>query len=161
MQMRRYDDDDDELGEELSSSFFITPGDARLALQRVGAAAKSLNTDMQAAAGTLPPGELSAWNQWYADFVSRYGELTGSLFDWRLIDSKGALEWAESNASDLSEWRSRYMHFAGKPPVAGEARRLEPGPGPSLFGDLADIVKGVAILGGVALVVRIYKDIKR
>lgn len=147
------------LEDTLTDDFFITPGDARRAIQQVIAAARSMNTDMLKAGDTIPPAEMDAWVEWYTQFRAQAAKLTDSFFDWRLLDSKGALEWAESHASDLGEWRRRYEHFAGQKPVAGAVRRADTLPGSGAFGDAAGLIRGIALLGGVALMARIYRDI--
>ncbi len=142
----------------LSDDFFITPQDAREALEAVQKSAFSLNVDMQraGAAGKLPPVELAEWSGWYVKFTEYYQETHGGGFlDWRLWNSTGVLAEAEQMATDLGAWRARYRHFTGQSATTAAPVRKKPGDHGSTW---STVVWGLTAVGGLLLVSRIYGD---
>lgn len=134
---------DDELGDILSRNIWVSPFDAKEALDTVHASAMSLDVDMRQAAqaGKLPPAELAEWQKWLKGFVDYYNSRVNSFAMWRLLDSKAVLTDAERLASDLTMWRQRFLHFTGSAAVAQPLRISEGdfGPGTVLLIVLATI----------------------
>ena len=146
-----------ELG-GLDDDWFITPTDAREALEAVQKSAFSLNLDMQraGAAGKLPPVELGEWNKWYSKWKEYYAETHGGGFlDWRLWNSTGVLAEAEQVATDLGAWRARYHHFTGQGATTGAPVRAKPGEHGSTW---STVVWGLTAVGSLLLVSRVYSD---
>lgn len=96
--------------------WFISPQEARGALNQVKASAESYNTDITraATAGKISPSELEDWRGWYSAFSKYYVAVSDSTFGWRLIDSAGVMERAERFATDLGMWRQRFVHWTNE-----------------------------------------------
>lgn len=119
-----------ELGDVLSDDFWISPTDAREALDMVRRSAMAFNEDMKAghAAGKVPPLEFVEWQKWLRQFDQYYRDRTDSFLGWRLLDSTGVLSEAEALATDLGAWRDRYEHYAGQRPATPPPVRTHAGP---------------------------------
>lgn len=150
---------DDELGDILSEDFWISPTDAREALDAVRRSVQSFDTDMRnaAAAGTIPPTEASEWAKWRRQFQEYYDKTVGSFGGWRLLDSTGVLFEAERMATDLGAWRDRYQHFTSQRPASPAPVRTHAG---NTQGPWQGILTALAWVGGVGLAWRIYKDLR-
>lgn len=149
----------DELGEILSEDFWISPRDAKEALDAVRRSVNSLNTDMvqATAAGTLPAGEAAEWAKWRRQFEQYYANTVNSFLGWRLLDSTGVLYEAERLATDLNAWRDRFTHFTSQRPGSPSPVRTHAG---TAQGPWSALLTGVAAVGAVALAWRIYKDMR-
>lgn len=148
-----------ELGEVLSEDFWISPLEAKDALDAVRRSVVSLDLDMQQAAqaGSIPADELAEWNAWKEQFDSYYNKHTQSFAGWRLLHATAVLEEAERMATDLGAWRQRYEFFAKRAPTT-------PAPVRTYAGDKSDPVStaiaAVAVIGGVMVLARIYGDLR-
>lgn len=150
---------DDELSDILSSDFWISPLEAKDALDAVRRSVYSLNLDMQTAAeaGTLPPNELVQWRNWAKDFDAYYQTHTQSFADWRLLRSTKVLAEAEQMATDLGAWRKRYEHFVQKRPTTAGPVRTYTGPKSD---PVTAALWAVATLSGAVVLARIYRDLR-
>lgn len=149
---------DDELGDILSEDYWISPHDAREALDAVRRSVQSFDTDMRnaAAAGSVPAIESSEWAKWKRQFDAYYDKTVNSFMGWRLADSTGVLFEAERMATDLGAWRDRFTHFTGQKPAAGAPVRTHVGPS---AGPWSSVLTALAVVGAVGLAWRIYKDV--
>lgn len=134
--------EDAELGASLSEDFWISPSDAREALQVVQSSALSFDLDMKKAfsQGKVTQNEFSQWQKWKREFDEYYASVTDSFLGWRLINSTGVLAEAERMVADLDAWRTRYHTFTKEDPTIPGPVRTFVGPteGPwSLFAKAA------------------------
>lgn len=152
-------EEDDELGEILSEDYWISPSDAREALDAVRRSVQSFDTDMRnaMAAGTIPPTESSEWAKWRRQFDEYYDSIAGSFAGWRLLDSTGVLFEAEKMATDLNAWRSRFTALTRQPTTAPGPVRTHVG---KTQGPWSATLTALAAVGVVGLAWRIYKDIR-
>ena len=148
-----------ELSDILSTDFWISPLEAKDALDAVRRSVVSLDIDMQRAfaEGKLPPDEIAEWNRYKRQFDNYYTTHTTSFADWRLLRSTAVLAEAEQQATDLGAWRQRYEHFAKVSPTT-------PSPVRTFAGNKSDPISAalgsLAVLGAVILGARIYRDLK-
>ena len=149
---------DDDLEDVLSEDFWISPREARDALDAVRRSVQSFDTDMRnaAAAGTIPAIEASEWAKWKRQFDEYYTKTVESFMGWRLLDSTGVLFEAERMATDLGAWRDRFTHFTNQKPAAGAPVRTHVGP---TAGPWKGVLTGLALVGAMGLAWRIYKDV--
>ena len=151
---------DDELGEILSEDFWISPMDAKRALDEVRKSVVSFNLDVQRALaqGAVPPAEASEWATWKRQFDAYYRKVTESALGWRLVDSTGVLRESERMANDLGAWRARFRAITKTAPTTAPPVRTHVGP---TQGPMSSILTALATVGAVGLAWRIYKDITR
>lgn len=149
----------DDLGEILSEDFWISPSDAKQALDEVRKSVVSFNADMQNALAnnTIPPTEAAEWARWKRQFDQYYSRITGSFMGWRLADSTGVLTEAERMANDLGAWRQRFRALAKVDPTTPAPVRTHAGP---TQGPMSSILTGLAFVGAVGLAWRIYSDLR-
>lgn len=151
---------DEGLSDILSEDFWISPSDAKAALDEVRKSVVSFDTDMKAAlaAGKIPPAEAAQWDKWRRQFASYYNRITDSFMGWRLVDSTGVLTEAERMATDLGAWRARFQAKTKTAPTTAAPVRTHVGP---TQGPLSSILTALATVGAVGLAWRIYKDVSR
>jgi len=153
-----WEQDGYELGDILSEDFWISPDDARAALNEVRKSVVSFNQDVQnaLAAGRIPPSEASEWAKWKRQFDAYYRRINESWMGWRLVDSTGVLTESERMATDLGAWRARYQAKTKQAPTTSAPVRTHVGP---TQGPLSSILTALATVGAVGLAWRIYKDV--
>lgn len=153
-------EEDDEMGDVLSEDFWISPTDAKEALDAVLKSAQSLDMDMRnaVAGGSLPAAEGAEWAKWYRQLQAYYRTVTESFLGWRLVDSTGVLHHAEMMATDLGMWRQRFEAIAKTAPTTAPPVRTHAGP---VQGPMSAVLTGLAAVGAVGLIWRIYLDVTR
>jgi len=144
-----------ELGETLSTDFWISPSDAKRALDEVRKSVVSLDLDMQreAAAGTIPQIEFNEWTRWRTTFDNYYQSHTTSFLGWRLLDSTSVLSQAEQYANDLNAWRARFASLVGRGPTTKGPGNDEP-PG----GHFSSVLVALALVGTAQLLWMVYRS---
>ena len=151
---------DDTLEDILSEDFWISPSDAKAALDEVRKSVVSFDQDMKTAlaAGRIDPAEVAQWDRWRGQFADYYRRVTESFMGWRLVDSTGVLTEAERMATDLGAWRARFQAKTKTAPTTAAPVRTHVGP---THGPMSSILTALATVGTVGLAWRIYKDVTR
>lgn len=149
---------DSSLEDILSEDFWISPSDAKKALDEVRKSVVSFDADMKTAlaTGTIDAAEAAQWDTWRRQFANYYRSVTESFMGWRLVDSTGVLTEAERMATDLGAWRARFQAKTKTAPTTAPPVRTHVGP---TQGPMSSILTALATVGAVGLAWRIYKDV--